>query len=103
MSIKFFFRRISTAVLQRFSGYQILAIVALIVYAFFFGDSSLFFRWNNEEEIRNLKKQIEYYEAETKSKQERLNQLNSNAGDMEKYAREKYFMKKENEDVFVLK
>ncbi len=67
------------------------------------GIAVFFFRWNNEEEIRNLKKQIEYYEAETKSKQERLNQLNSNAGDMEKYAREKYFMKKENEDVFVLK
>jgi cell division protein FtsB len=31
-----------------------------------------------------------------------LNELNSNFNTAEKFAREKYFMKKDNEDVFVI-
>ena len=53
---------------------------------------------NNEiDELENNKK---YYQEEIKKDEENIKLL-KNPTQIEKYAREKYFMKKNNEDVFV--
>lgn len=96
---------IKKAVTKRIFGlsvYQIAVLIALVAMLFFFSDSSLLKRMKYEKEIRELKSQIEYYRQQTEIDRARLNELQSSVENLEKYARENYFMKKENEEVFVI-
>ncbi len=85
-----------------FSIYQIGIILVLLTSLFFFSDSSIIKRIKYEREIRDLKAQIEYYKKQTETDKKKLNELQSNKDNLEKYARENYLMKKENEEVFVI-
>lgn len=53
---------------------------------------------NQIEELEDNKK---YYETEIKKDKVHIKQL-KNPDQIEKYAREKYFMKKENEDIYLI-
>ncbi|MFT4072142.1 MAG: septum formation initiator family protein [Dysgonamonadaceae bacterium] len=89
-------------VLARFSKVQVAAIIILFVIAFLFGDSSLINRFSNVMEINDLQKQIEYYHGETVKSREKLMELNSSNDNIEKFARENYYMKKPDEDIFIV-
>lgn len=69
----------------------------------------LFFDRNNYFEIRKLKKELKalkaersYYQTELETAQNDYNDLFTNKENLERFAREKYLMKKENEDIFVV-
>jgi cell division protein FtsB len=82
--------------------YQFIIVVALIAMLFFFSDSSLLKRAQYDKQIKDLKKQIEFYRAQIDTNKTKLNELQSNKEDLEKFARENYLMKKENEEVFII-
>ena len=91
--------------MKRFLGlpaYQIVILAVLVVMLFFLSDSSMTKRIRYETQIRDLESQIEYYQKLTESDREKLHELRSNDEDLEKFARENYLMKKENEDVFIV-
>ena len=48
-----------------------------------------------------MKAQKIYYEKQTQVATEQLKELQTNPANLEKFAREKYFMKKTNEDIYV--
>ncbi|MPM72584.1 hypothetical protein SDC9_119560 [bioreactor metagenome] len=96
------FRKIVKKRVLSLSVYQIAILIALIAMLFFFSDSSLLKRIKYENEIRDLKAQIEYYRNQTETDKAKLNELQSNLENLEKYARENYLMKKENEEIFVI-
>lgn len=84
------------------TSYQIIILVMLIAMLFFFSDSSVTKRIKYETQINNLESQIEFYRQQTETDKEKLNELQSNKDDLEKFARENYLMKKENEDIFII-
>jgi len=45
---------------------------------------------------------MQFYLDEIKENKEKLNELMSSPANLEKFAREKYLMKKDDEDVFVI-
>ncbi len=96
------FRKIMNKRVLSLSIYQVAILIALIAMLFFFSDSSLLKRIKYENEIRDLKAQIEYYRNQTEIDKAKLNELQSNLENLEKYARENYLMKKENEEIFVI-
>ena len=53
---------------------------------------------NQIDELEDNKK---YYQEEIKKDQENIKKL-KNPQQIEKYAREKYYMKKENEDIYII-
>lgn len=68
-----------------------------------------FFDRNNWWDIHQLKKTLnkakeerDYYRVQTERAKNEYNALFKNTDSLEKFAREKYMMKKENEDVFVI-
>lgn len=67
----------------------------------FLDENSLVRRVKNKREISNLQEEINKYKAEYEESTERLNELMENPAAMEKVAREKYLMKKPNEDIYV--
>ncbi|MBS1596692.1 MAG: septum formation initiator family protein [Bacteroidetes bacterium] len=59
--------------------------------------------FRHKEELKKLEQSKKYYEAQIAATRTELDKLKSNPSTIEKYAREKYFMKKDNEDIFLIK
>ncbi len=53
------------------------------------------------KEIKELETNKKYYQDEIRKDQNQINAL-KDPNQVEKYAREKYFMKKQNEDIYVI-
>ncbi|RTY66284.1 septum formation initiator family protein [Flavobacterium sp. RSP49] len=54
-----------------------------------------------DKQIEDLEDNAEYYKDEIKKDKENIKQLN-NSEQIEKYAREKYYMKKDSEDIYII-
>jgi len=54
-------------------------------------------------ELHKLEARKVYYEGQILTVRKELDQLKSNPATLEKYARERYLMKRDNEDLFVVK
>ena len=79
----------------------LITVVAFAVIIGVLDENSLFRRLGHEREISQLKEEIEKYRADYEENTKRLNELNSNPDAIEQVAREKYLMKKPNEDIYV--
>lgn len=95
-------KRIGRYILRKFSKVQLAIIAVLIICCFVIGDSNIFSRFSYDLEIRDLKNQIEYYQEKTETDKRKLNELRSDKDNIEKFARENYLMKKDNEEVFII-
>ena len=79
-----------------------LAVVAFVVWMLFFDKNDIFSQYEYRSEVNKLQQERDFYVKETAIVKKDLNELDSNLNTAEKFAREKYFMKKDNEDVFVV-
>ena len=68
----------------------------------FFDKNDYITQYYRTSELEKLQKSRQYYTDQISSEKEQLEQLKSNPATLEKYAREKYFMKRDNEDLFVI-
>jgi cell division protein DivIC len=81
----------------------LLTLVGFAVWMLFFDDRDLFVTvFKQRRELNDLRKSKQYYEQQITGTQKELDQLKINAFTIEKYAREKYLMKRDNEDLFVI-
>jgi hypothetical protein len=78
-----------------------LTIIALIVWLFFFDKNDFFTQNETVQKLNKLKKDQAYYISEIEKNKVDLQELKTNKESLEIFAREKYLMKKDNEDVFV--
>ena len=81
--------------------YQIVFVVFLIM-IFFIDDHNVFRQFAYGRKIKELKSEIRNYEQKKAESEKKLEELYSNNDDLERFAREEYLMKKDNEDIFVL-
>ena len=79
----------------------LITVVAFGVIMGFLDENSMVRRMQYTQEISTLNKEIEKYRAEYEESTERLNELVANPEAIEQIAREKYRMKKPNEDIYV--
>ncbi len=84
------------------SNRYLLAISAFAVWVTFFDESNLFVQRQRTRELNELNKKIEYYKSQVSDTKQELNDLQNDPVMLEKYAREKYFMKRDNEDVYII-
>ena len=78
-----------------------ITIVVFMVWISFFDQNNFFTQYDFVKELESLEKDKAFFIEElTKTRQE-LNDLTTNPVTLEKFAREKYFMKKDNEEIFV--
>ena len=64
-------------------------------------ENSLITRIKHRNEIRELKTEINHYRTQYEKDSKTLKEFTSSPEVLEKVAREKYLMKKENEDIYV--
>ena len=79
----------------------LITVVAFAVIIGFLDENSLVRRFGYEREISQLKEEIEKYRADYEENTKRLNEISTNPDAIEQIAREKYLMKKPNEDIYV--
>jgi len=68
----------------------------------FFDRNDLMSQYEYRTQLNKLEAEKEFYTRESAKTVKDLNELTTNKTKLEKFAREKYLMKKENEDVFVI-
>lgn len=73
-----------------------------LIWWVFFDQESLLVQYNLTSIKTGLEDQKEYYLEEIEKDRDAINTLQNDTILLEKYAREKYYMKKDNEDVFVI-
>lgn len=88
--------------LSRINAYWLVAI-GFLALTFTVGDSNLYKRYTYDEKIRSLDKEIKHYQKEIEINSKKLNDLHTDKQGLERFAREEYFMKRPNEDVYIIK
>ena len=81
--------------------YIVVTILAVVLIGFL-DDNSVWHHIRNKQYISELEDEIAKYEELNQSNQEKIRELDSNPKAIEKIARERYFMKTDEEDIFVL-
>ena len=79
-----------------------LVTLAFLVWMIFFDRNDLFSQYEYRRQVNKLKEERDFYKKETDLVTKELDELTSNPQKLEKFAREKYLMKKDNEDVYVI-
>ena len=67
----------------------------------FFDDNNLFLQLDRKRQLNALLKSKAFYEAEISNTQHTLQNLQSSLASVEKFAREHFLMKRDNEDIFI--
>jgi len=75
---------------------------AFLVWMLFFDKNDLLSQYQFHQQLSKLKTERDFYTKQTAQVTKDLNELTSNPAQLEKFAREKYLMKKDNEDVYVI-
>ena len=96
-----YFKKIYTQYLSKLNKY-VLALIVFVIITFMVGDSTLYRRHQYDEKIRVLEQEIKYYQKEIETNLKDLEDLNTNKESLERHAREKYYMKKSDEDIFII-
>lgn len=78
-----------------------LTITGIVVWLLFFDKNDVFSQYELIQKCRKLDKERAYYQAEIENNKLNLQELRTNKKSLETFSREKYLMKKDNEDVFV--
>ncbi len=82
--------------------FYVLTATGLLIWVAFFDGSNLISQFRLWQKYRELENQKEYYVEALKKVKEEEKEVMGNADAMEKFAREKYLMKKTDETVFVI-
>ena len=85
-----------------FRNYYFLTGVFFLMWMTFLDSNNLMARFALTSKLNSLEREKTYYEEKIKEVQQDRDELFGSNITLEKFAREKYLMKKENEDVFII-
>lgn len=88
--------------LNLFRNKFFLVTLAFVVWMIFFDKNDLLSQYQYHQQVSKLKQERDFYQKETAKAHQDLDELTTDKEKLEKFAREKYLMKKDNEDVFVI-
>ena len=84
------------------SNKYVIALAIFAVIILFTDHNNLFEQWDRKQELKKLQSKKTYYEEEIEKTKRKLADLSNNVAALEKFAREKFYMKRGNEDIFVI-
>ncbi len=77
-------------------------ILLFLAWLLIFDENNLIAHRRNKERMKVLKEQMEYYKEKIASDNRKIEELRSGRDNLEKYAREQFYMAKPDEDVFIV-
>ncbi len=75
---------------------------AFLIWILFFDQDNFVEQYRLSQTLNDLRNKKEYYQAEIEKNRKKINLLETDSAFLEKFAREKYYMKRDNEEVFVI-
>ena len=89
-------------VMRAIRNKYLIAILVFLVWLFVFDRNSLVDRIKYSRALHEMEAEKQYYLQRIEEDSQRLEELKTDRENLEKFAREQFFMKKDNEDVFVI-
>lgn len=80
----------------------LIATGLFLVIMFFLDKNDLFTQSARSRQLKELEESRQYYTDRINAERQELQQLKSNPATVEQYAREKYLMKRDNEDLYII-
>lgn len=88
--------------LKIFKNKYILSLIVFGVWISFFDRNDFFTQLTRKQELKKLEGSAAFYETEIANTKKDLTDLNNKPAILEKFAREKFFLKRPNEDIFII-
>lgn len=85
-----------------FRNFYIVTILSFIIWMTFLDSNDFISRFKMGAKLRSLENEKEYYQEKISEVEKDRQELMTNKELLEKFAREKYLMKKETEDIFIV-
>jgi cell division protein DivIC len=79
-----------------------ISVAAFAVILLFLDKNDLLTQFARQKELKDLQQSKQYFTTRIAAESKELEQFKSNPASLEKYAREKYLMKRDNEDLFII-
>lgn len=79
-----------------------IAFASFTVIILFLDKNDIFTQINRRKELNTLEKSKAYYTTQIAAERKQLEALKNNPAALEKFAREKYLMKRDNEELFLI-
>lgn len=79
----------------------LLVVIGLFFWLLYFDKNDVFTQFDLIKKCNKLNSEKDYYIAEIENNKKEILELQNNKESLETFAREKYLMKRDNEDVFV--
>ena len=79
-----------------------LVLMVFLIWVTFIDKNNLISQYQDRQALYELDKEKRYYQNEIQTTQEKLRELKTDNRSKEKFAREKYLMKKENEEIWLV-
>lgn len=89
-------------ILKKFNNKYIIATLIFVFVILFVDQYNVFRQIKSFRELREAKKQVEFYEKEIEKQQNVLDNLHRDSALMERIARERYMMKRDNEVIYII-
>ena len=81
----------------------LITFIVFLVWIFFIDKFDIITQIKMNKEFKQLKQQQEFYKEEIEKDSTKIYNLNNNPEEQERFARERFLMKKENEDLFIIR
>ena len=88
-------------ILKILKNKYLLVIIGLFFWLLYFDKNDVFTQFDLIKKCNKLNSEKDYYIAEIDNNKKEILELQNNKESLETFAREKYLMKRDNEDVFV--
>ncbi len=85
-----------------FKNKYLLASLFFIIWLVFFDQNNLIDRIALYKKYKQMQESKDYYTQKIKEDKRKLIELQTDRDNLEKFAREQYYMKRDNEDVFIV-
>ena len=83
------------------SNKYLLILILFFVWMFFFDTNSFFIHQELNDDIKKLENNKKVYQEEIKNDKVFIDKM-KDSNEIEKFAREKYYLKKDNEDIYII-
>jgi len=98
-----FFCDMKKGIVRFFKNKYAISITIFVLWVCFFNEVDLFYVFKSRMELYSLQKEVKELEKKNEQAKVSLEDLKNNQASLEKFARETYYMKRDNEVVFVFK
>lgn len=102
MKIKLNLKGVKGSAIKLWQNKYLVATILFLTFIIFLDENSIISHNRNKRRLKDLTEQKKTYREQIKSDRQKLEDLNSGPENLEKFAREQFYMSKPDEDIFIV-